>query len=135
MLFSQQDIELQFPSSVFQLGRDIIGSEKITNFNIKRGGELITAKVSGADDEAYRVYIRTLKEGVHWSFQGECACNERSNCGHVVAVLLYAVNSDKLNSTSVIASSNQSPLIPALLQQNNAHTTQALLYILHVDCP
>ena len=91
MLYCQQDVEFQCSDENYQLGMHLYEHGLIKSPNIARDGALITAAFYEYGTEPYRVYIRTTAKDGRVRINGDCSCGTRSNCEHVVAVLMQAL--------------------------------------------
>lgn len=139
MLFTLHDIAAHISPGCLDLGWQLFTDGRVTAPNIQRDGELITAvlpqlRIGG---RPLQVYVRTVKHQDDITIHGQCSCPLKTNCEHVAAVLLQALEDRQaLHADEVVAAADQNTAAdPARSKDrpNNPSAQQALLYTLHLD--
>ncbi len=103
--------------------------------DVSRNGEIITSLVKCSGKRVYRTYVR-VDDPVEGSvlIRGECSCARRSNCEHVVAVLLRALgNESELTGDGLLRSRPEAVRAAATDDVYPANVQQRLLYLLFPD--
>ncbi|MFV2055861.1 MAG: SNF2-related protein [Thiohalomonadales bacterium] len=95
MIFTQDDIKKEIAEGPYLLGQDIFRQGLVSSPNIQRSGEIITTVIKD-QQQALRVYVRSQHSDQRIRIDGECSCSAKSNCEHVVAVMLQALQDHKL---------------------------------------
>ncbi|MFN2287310.1 MAG: SNF2-related protein [Chromatocurvus sp.] len=142
MLFSYSDIEESTREDIFKLGTKYFSEGRATAPSVQRGGEIVSGIVRDGYSRSMRVYVRTLGEDAGISLHGECSCRQKSNCEHVVALLLQALQDQGALPEAVAADDSLlasgkggasragAEKTGVAAKRSSAH---ALLYLLHPD--
>ncbi|MCB1677189.1 MAG: hypothetical protein KDI16_00725 [Halioglobus sp.] len=91
MLYGLADIEALVAPQLFDDGWQWFTDGRVTAPSVLRGGEVVAAIIRRSGGRPLRVYIRARTQGDELTIQGDCTCARRTNCEHVVAVLLQAL--------------------------------------------
>lgn len=92
LLFTDTDLQRDFPSAYLKRGRDYQASGRVRALKISDDGRRLAATVQGGAKRPYRTDIaltRTRKGIVR--IEGSCSCPMVYNCKHVAATLLEAL--------------------------------------------
>ncbi|HFE38319.1 MAG TPA: hypothetical protein ENK06_07885, partial [Gammaproteobacteria bacterium] len=109
MLFTEKDIEEQFSTDIIKRAKALIRHSQINFSRTERDGGLLIAIVEEADKPPFRIYVRTQKKHHKLSIQGECNCQYRTNCEHVVAALLQSLLNQKAQKNMLATDESKKP--------------------------
>lgn len=113
----------------------MLDSGEVMPPDVSRNGEVITSLVERSGKRAYRAYIR-VEDPVEGpvAIRGECSCSRRSNCEHVAAVLLRALeNGQELTGGVPVRSLPETVRAVATDDVYPASVQQRLLYVVFPD--
>ena len=138
MIYTQADVEAHITPERFGKGWMLFTEGHVTAPNIQRGGELVTAILPQSGSRPLRVYVRTRNNGDAITINGECSCIQKTNCEHVAAVMLQALEDQQAlpgagSAAPPAARGAASGESPARDEQTrHPRELHALLYFLHV---
>ena len=96
MFYNSDDIRRQFDSATFGRGADYFSRHKVLDVDLVDG--VVKGEVAGSYDSSYQQSIKSTMRGQQIGFNGSCSCPMQSNCKHVVAVLLAALEKGLITS-------------------------------------
>ena len=134
MRYTFDDVETQFAPEVFERGWRLFEDGRIGTLNIQRGGEVLAAIIRGTGTRDLRIYVRTTESRRRRSFHGECTCAKRTDCEHIVAVLLSALAEHDLLPEALPDKPPKHTGMPASAgRRSESAPSQVLLYLLHLE--
>ncbi len=90
--FARGDIEHSFDKEYFDRGVAYRDERRVIDLRIDTVGRRVVSAVSGTNGRVYRVEVSTLAPNGRIRLGGTCSCPVGSNCQHVVATLLAALD-------------------------------------------
>jgi superfamily II DNA or RNA helicase len=123
--YTVKDIQRAVYPPSFERGVAYQRSNRVNALRIAQDGRLITGTVQGDEREPYRVQVHIRYDGKHsTAIHGACSCSDQTNCKHVAALLLQALEHDEhapeTDAESEVAA-DEIDFAPAWFERLKAH--------------
>ncbi len=93
-----RQIQAFFSSDTYQLGETLQRSQQV--FELESSGH-ISARVNDPEQGICQTFICVQKDDTELDIDGECSCEQASNCAHVVATLLQLLKTSETEPVNV----------------------------------
>jgi superfamily II DNA or RNA helicase len=94
--YTVKDIQRAVYPPSFERGVAYQRSNRVNALRIAQDGRLITGTVQGDEREPYRVQVHIRYDDQRsTAIHGACSCSDKTNCKHVAALLLQALEHDE----------------------------------------
>ncbi len=123
--YTVKDIQRAVYPPSFERGVAYQRSNRVNGLRIAQDGRLITGMVQGDEREPYRVQVHIRYDDKRsTAIHGACSCSDQTNCKHVAALLLQALEHDEQapESSEITESApDEIDFTPAWFERIKAH--------------